>query len=201
MVEPRSTRLERRDETIHARLKRETAAIHREVERALPLVSPELSLPRYRRVLELMYGFYAPHEAQMGALASRLPFAWRSRAPLLARDLSALGASSHEVATLPRCSAPPCVRMEELAGRLYVFEGASLGGQLIARALRDNLGLDTESGAGFFTGNAGATAARWRAVLSWLEELSRRPAAPVAIAASARATFQRFSDWMRRLDG
>lgn len=185
-----------RAETIHARLKRSTAALHQEVERALPLVSPELTLARYRDVLQRFYGFHAPHEQRMTALASSLPFPLRDRSAQLEQDLRTLGLSVHQIQTLPRCHVPPLRRIEQLAGCLYVFEGAALGGQVVARALRDNLGLDSTRGACFFAGDRSATRGRWRQVLRWLDDAAGDPA---TIVASACETFLRLRDWLERL--
>lgn len=185
-----------RAETIHARLKRSTASLHQELEGSVPLVSPEMSLARYRDVLELFYGFYAPHEQRMTALASSLPFPLRDRSAQLEQDLRTLGLSAHDIQTLPRCDAPPLSRIEQLAGCLYVFEGAALGGQVVARALRDNLGLDSSYGACFFAGERSATRARWRQVLRWLDNSAGDPE---AIVDSARETFLRLRDWLERL--
>jgi heme oxygenase len=183
-------------ETIHTRLRRETRALHQEVEQALPLLEPGLTLDRYRDVLRRFHGFYAPHEERMAPLASQLPFPMRRRAALLVQDLRALGLSVHDLEALPRCAVPPLTQIDQLAGWLYVFEGASLGGQIVARALRDNLGLHATSGSAFFLGEGAATLPRWRQVLSWLEEVCAARAEPEAVSASACGTFLRLRSWL-----
>src|SRR3954471_20825041 len=74
-----STTGRRREDALPLRqeLKRETADLHRRLEIDLGLLEAELSLDRYRRVLEFFFGFYAP---------SMLPLrrgwrAWRRRGP------------------------------------------------------------------------------------------------------------------------
>ena len=44
---------------------------------------------------------------------------------------------------------------------LYVFEGATLGGQIIGRHLRDGLRIDRGNGAAFFGGYGDETGAMW----------------------------------------
>ncbi len=103
---------------------------------------------------------------------------------------------------MPTCLDAPtcrgCRALEELAGCLYVLEGACLGGQVIAPALRERLGVAKGSGASFFTGDAEGTPARWRLFLAWLEGLARAGSATAEIVASARATFLAFARWVER---
>jgi heme oxygenase len=131
--------------SLRQRLKRETAAVHQHLEAQLGLLDPSLDLHRYLRVLETFYGFYVPVELDVTRLAAAelsLGFPLRARAELIARDLLALGLSPAALAALPLCRDRPelsCV--EDLAGCLYVLEGASLGGQVLSRLLHRRLGL------------------------------------------------------------
>lgn len=188
-------------ETLHARLRRETSPLHAEVERALPLLSPGLTLERYREVLQRFHGFYAPHEVQMVQFASQVPFPLRCRTQLLVQDLLALGTSVPAVERLHQCVPPPMSRIAQLAGRLYVFEGASLGGQVAAQALRKNLGFDAGSGAAFFVGDGADTVPRWRQVLRWIEDFSASRAEADLVAASAHETFSSLRDWLAASHG
>ena len=183
-------------------LRRETADLHRRLEIDLGLLDSDLSLDRYRRVLELFLGFYAPIEASLARVASAgspLGLPLRARAALIESDLLALGLSRGEIADLPRCDDLPRLSCpEELAGCLYVLEGACLGGQVIGPALRERLGVAQGSGASFFTGDGERTAARWRLFLAWLEGLARVGSTTVEIVGSARATFLAFARWVER---
>src|SRR3982750_1706330 len=86
-------------------LKRETAAVHRQLEDQLGLLDPGLDVHRYRRVLERFYGFYVPVEIDVARLAGGEPlgFPVRARAALIERDLLALGLSAADLAALPLC--------------------------------------------------------------------------------------------------
>jgi heme oxygenase len=183
-------------------LKRATADLHRRLETDLGLLESELSLDRYRRVLELFFGFYDPIEAGLTRVASAGPplgLALRARAALIEDDLLSLGLSTRDIADLPRCADLPRLSCpEELAGCLYVLEGASLGGQVIAPMLQRRLGLAKGSGASFFAGDAEATAARWICVLGWLEGLSGSGARSDEIVAAACTTFQTLGRWVER---
>jgi heme oxygenase len=205
MTEPRS--FEGRPESdwpLRQRLKRATADQHRRLEAELRLLEPDLSLDRYRRILECFLGFYAPVEAGVASIVSAghargLPL--RERTALIESDLLSLGSSRRDVADLPRCADLPRLSVtEDVAGCLYVLEGACLGGQLIAPALRERLGIARGRGASFFVGDGDATRARWGVFLAWLQGLVSAGAQVDAIVASARATFLAFARWAERLE-
>ena len=184
----------------HLRLRRETAPQHETLERQLDLLDPELSLHRYRLVLESFHGFYAAVESELPRLVATSPslgFPLRARTELLERDLLALGLSRSDIAGLPRCAdLPRLCRTEHLAGCLYVLEGACLGGQIIAKAVRDRLPVSNDRGLSFFVGDGSKTRERWQTVLTWLEELARSGADAHGIVASARETFSSLGFWM-----
>jgi heme oxygenase len=112
--------------SIRAQLKRATADVHRRLEHRLDLLDPDLSLDRYRRILECFFSFYGPIEAGLARAASAglaIGFSLRERAALIESDLLSLGSSRRQIAALPLCAElPPLSRPEELAGCLYVLE-------------------------------------------------------------------------------
>ena len=183
-------------------MKRETADLHRRLETGLGLLDPNLSLDRYRRILELVFGFQGPMETAMARLAAAglaHGFPLQARTGLLESDLFWIGMSRPEVAGLPRCADLPRLSCrEDLAGCLYVLEGARLGGQFIAPVLRERLGVAKSCGASFFIGDAEGTRARWSLFLAWLEGLVRGGAVPEEIVTAARATFLSFARWVER---
>jgi heme oxygenase len=187
---------------LHQQLKRETAGLHRRLEAQLGLFEPDFSIDRYVQVLQIFHGFYAPVEASLARLTAVSPplgLLLRARSELIESDLLALGSSRREIAELPRCTHLPRLSCtEELAGCLYVLEGASLGGQVIAPMLRQRLGVDKDSGASFFVGDGEATSARWILVLTWLDGLVRAGVRNEEIAASACATFLTLARWVER---
>ena len=185
--------------SVRERLKRETAVVHRHLEAQLGLLDPSLDVHRYLRVLETFYGFYVPVEIDVTQLAAAelpLGFPLRARAELIERDLLALGRSPADVAALPLCSDRPelsCV--EELAGCLYVLEGASLGGQVLSPLLHRRLGLAKGNGAAFFAGDEEWTLPRWSVIVAWLDGLPRMGASTAKIIGAATATFDAFARW------
>jgi len=185
---------------LHQQLKRETAGPHKRLEAQLGLFESDFSIHRYVQVLKVFYGFYAPVEAslvRLTAVSPPLGFPLRARSELIESDLLALGLSRRDLAELRRCTNLPRLSCrEDMAGCLYVLEGACLGGQVIAPMLRQRLAVDKDSGASFFVGDAEATSARWILVLTCLDALVRAGARSEEIAASACATFGALARWV-----
>ena len=185
--------------SLRQRLKRETEGVHQHLEVQLGLLDPSLDVQGYRRVLETFYGFYVPVEidvTRLGAAEPPLGFPLRARAELIERDLLALGRSPAELAALPLCSdrpEPSC--FEDLAGCLYVLEGACLGGQVLIPLLHRRLGLAKDSGAAFFAGDEEWTLPRWAVVVAWLDGLPRTGASTAKIITAAKATFDALARW------
>ncbi len=191
--------------TLHQRLRGETAALHGVVEAQLDLLAPDLTIDRYRHVLKILHGYWIPLEAQLASVAAATPalrVPLRLQGPLLERDLIQLGLSRAQLAELPACvELPRVVQREDIAGCLYVLEGARLGGQVIAHTVDQRLGITEERGAGFFSGDGRGTAARWKRVVGWLEGLVGAGANPDAIVGSACDTFRTLGRWADRQEG
>jgi len=186
---------------MHELLRRATSAQHRTLDHGLRYVlSPELSAARYGRLLAALYGYYIPLEDALAPLHTGTAVALKRRAPLLERDLRELGI---EPARVPLCDCPPLLANgDHLAGGFYVVEGACLGGQVIARAVRRQLGVRPAHGAAFFSGDGARTGERWKAVVAWLE--ARERGAAHDIAEGALRTFSALARWLAQrgvLDG
>ena len=185
--------------SLRQRLKRETTAVHQHLEAQLGLLDPGLDVAQYLRVLGTFYGFYVPVETEVTRFAAAglpLGFPVRARAGLIEGDLLALGRSPADVSALPLCNdRPPLSCIEDLAGCLYVLEGACLGGQVVSALLQRRLGLGKESGAAFFAGDGEATLPRWTVVVAWLDGLPHAGASPAKIIRAATATFDAFARW------
>jgi heme oxygenase len=182
----------------HARLRRATRHQHAEIERQLGLLSANLTPERYRAVLQAFLGFYAPLEDRLlereRALAAAVPFPLLQRAPALRADLLALGVPQHDLDATPRCPYVPSTdTLPQLAGCLYVIEGASLGGEIVARAVARRFGYRRDNGARFFC--SGSPLTRWPRVLAWLETVAEREPERDAAVAAARVTFDALSRW------
>jgi heme oxygenase len=88
-----------------------------------------------------------------------------------------------------------CHPLADLAGCLYVLEGASLGGQALSRLLHRRLGLAKGSGAAFFAGDEERTLPRWTVIVAWLDGLPRTGVSSAKIISAATGTFGAFARW------
>lgn len=192
------------NERLHEALRSATRTHHERLERRLGLVDPNLGLPRYLQLLIALHGFYAPLEARLRSLPGwdevGLDIGARCRKhELLRDDLAALGVSRGEVSVLPRCRRLPSpVAAPEAMGCLYVLEGATLGGRVIARHLSSSLGLAPERGASFFAGYGAATDGRWRDFLLRLEPVAEGEGRRRRVLELAAETFDNLELWLER---
>jgi heme oxygenase len=182
--------------TLLLRLKDETRDVHESLERDLDLLRPDLTLERYRSIVERFYGFYQPWENAVKPLVSEhLPdFAeTRVKVPKLLEDLVYLG---RKTAKLPVCKKlPDCRTWPAVLGGLYVTEGATLGGQIISRQLEQMLGLSARRGAAFFSSYGLQVGPMWRSFGTMLQANAPVEKEDVVIDA-ARQTFVCMHRWL-----
>jgi heme oxygenase len=183
--------------TLLDRLKTETRPAHDRIEAAMDLARHLETAGAYRSLLARLHGFHAPWEEAAGrALADEAFFGDRRKAGLLARDLAALGLSEAQIRALPRCrDLPPMRSAAEAYGSLYVVEGSTLGGAIIARQVEAALGLSAETGCAYFRAYGSALGPRWKAFQARLLAMSS-PAHDDLIVASASRTFAAMQDWL-----
>ena len=127
-----------------ARLRRDTAALHRRVEDAVDLPASVRTRAGYAEVLRRFRDLHGPLERQLAApawhaawAALGIDLARHRRAAALDDDLARLGdpapaGASDEV--------PVLTCFGEAVGCLYVLEGSSLGGRVFAPAVRAQVG-------------------------------------------------------------
>jgi heme oxygenase len=177
-----------------ARLKHETRREHEAIETALDLMGDALTHAGYRRTLARLHGFYRPAEAQLRAMAqARLDMHERWKTPLLEADLVALG---DHAAVLPSCTELlPLASAADGWGRLYVLEGATLGGCVISRHVCTTLGITPDRGGRFFHGYGDRTGSMWRAFQAALAAFATTTALQDRVVASALATFRALRRW------
>jgi heme oxygenase len=160
-------------------LKQATAEHHERLERRVDIQARVGSRDAYRDLLERFYGFYRPLERRLEPFG--LPV--EPKLPLLVADLAELGADPDE---LPLAARVPDVRSERDAlGVLYVLEGATLGGAVIAKLARRELGVT----AAFFGAYGRDKARRWREFGAVVERHG-------AAASAAVACFEDLEAWV-----
>jgi heme oxygenase len=175
-----------------AALREATSSLHHEVEDRIDFLSPDLTIPKYVRILQAFYAFFEPVEAQMDACCpAEYASAWkgRQRAQRLVDDLAALGAPP-AAAVSGAFSIPDVSSTGRWLGALYVLEGSTLGGQVISRHLEKHFGWRDGRGYSFFLGHGEQTGERWRQVVKILEA---NPEAENQVVLGARQTFSQMN--------
>lgn len=169
------------------RLKHETRQLHARVERGLNPLRPDLRADEYAGLLSRFFGLHKQWEQQVDAVEPDW-LAGRHKAVLIEEDLRALRYPRSAIASLPLCTClPPLRTRAQIAGSMYVVEGSTLGGQILARHFHP---YPTN----FFSGYAAGTGHMWRACCELLE--SQPVASHDAIAESAILTFDSIGRWM-----
>lgn len=151
-------------------LRQATRSAHRRLDHhplLAPLVREDLDATHYRRVLRTFHGLFGVLQppvtqalAGHAAAAAAAGYHFADRLGWLAADLAGLGVAP----AAPAALAPPaCPDAPHLAGILYVIEGSTLGGQVIARQLAASLGVGAARGGRFFHGHGPDTGACWAA--------------------------------------
>ena len=183
------------------RIKHETLPQHKSLERAFRILDPGLTREDYRYWLERLHGLHAGLEAAIDPWSEALDIDWESRrkTPWLRRDLQALGRSEAELDGIPICDALPALdSLGRAFGVLYVLEGSTLGGRLIAQALEKRLGLTAASGAAFFNAYGDQLLPRWQGFRQRLAAAATTQAVEQQMIGAARETFEAFEHWLTR---
>ena len=179
-------------------LKIATAIQHKQLEQRVNLLERLNSTVTYRDLLAEFYGFYEPLEAKIAAF--NLPFDFiqeRAKSSWLERDLQQLRLTREQISDLPKCHSLPVLNsVAQALGCMYVLEGSTLGGQIIAREIKQKLQLDETNGALFFNGYGEETGSMWKsfgaAVNNWVAQNGQRS----MVIASAKESFEKFGQWL-----
>ena len=184
--------------TLLERLRSETRTEHEQMEATFQLPETRADLLRW---VAAFFGFLEPLEEHVvrGLGSDHALVVGRTKAAWLREDLRALGLSEGEIAALPRCLAlPPLHTRAQMLGALYVFEGATLGGQIISKHIESALGLTDGAGYRYFRSYGPDVGRRWHEFRALL--LENPSAADDEIVASARATFAALRAWCLAAD-
>jgi heme oxygenase len=179
-------------------LRKETARQHRNTEKELDLLRPSFTRDHYVALLKRFYGFHLPWESKVeAALETELPDFFKSRKKLgnLEADLRYFGSDTEDLSNIVPCkSLPPLKSTGSVLGSVYVVEGSSLGGSILARHFGEHLGIRPDAGCRYFFGYGDRTGQMWSA---FGELMARRPTAENdEMLTAAVSTFELLGDWL-----
>lgn len=178
-------------------LRGETRAAHDEIEATVDVVGSFSSLGRYRGLIERFYGFHAGWEVEMEAALADPTFARpRRKLPLLVRDLTALGARAR-IPSLPVCpDVAPMPSRAAALGSMYVIEGSTLGGTLLAKAAERRLRVTAASGGAYFRSYGPDVGPMWKDFARYAEA-AVPPRQHADALSAALATFAVLQTWLQ----
>lgn len=185
---------------LSAELRAQTSDLHREIERLLNLPDAISTRDDYQRWLAGFLGFYQPLEARLTSFPDweRLGISLASRlhVPCLVHDLAALGRAPDAPPVAMAERLPELPTIAHALGALYVIEGATLGGQIILRAIEARPGVSIGLAKRFFGGRGRDTGLMWIEFRQRLDGFGRdHPVRRNDVIAGARHTFQSLLTW------
>lgn len=148
----------------------------------------------YIRMLNWLYGFYSPMETLIRQQLTPGVFPdmdKRCRAEYLLWDIQESGLPTPPPDTCREL--PDIYSINQALGALYVLEGSTLGGRIIAGMVSRQLG--TTSSLGFFNGYGAETSLMWQSFKEFLDQ-PRTAEQKTTIIDAAKATFITFKNWI-----
>lgn len=145
---------------VHQRLKEKTYTYHQEIERGPlinQLINDSINMADYHILLKKFHAYILPCESAILSSSWSSLLDNREKTGKLTSDLLDLEIYNNRQYQV----LPPLHTREEILGYLYVFEGATLGGQIIAKVLKKRLGLTAKYGAKYFNGYGPDTIKMW----------------------------------------
>lgn len=178
-------------------LRKETASAHERVEQAFDLEARTNSMSAYCELLERFYAFHTAWEPLVeAALDDQGVFRPRRKIELLKQDLHALGIMDRDLPQLAvGLRVPPIRSSPEAFGSMYVVEGSTLGGRIIARTVERRLGFDRCRGCSYFRCYGDAVGHMWRSFQAAILT-SCQPEDEDAVILSAKRTFSTLHEFL-----
>jgi heme oxygenase len=146
----------------------------------------------YVKFLKLMYGYYSALEGRVQDYLADVEISNRRKAQRLLEDIKHFESSS----TPEVCKdLPPITSHAEALGAMYVMEGSTMGGKIIAKMIKGQAGIDGPSGFSFFNGYGEDSAKMWEEFKAFLnkplDEMEK-----LNLILTANRTFNTFYKWI-----
>lgn len=178
-------------------LKEATKQQHDHLEGVVDVMNKMFSAGDYKSLLLKFYSFYAaiePKISENNLSEVGIDFDARRKTALLEKDLKHLGAFDQINVT----QSPKIQDIDTPAkafGAMYVLEGATLGGQVIKRHLKEHLGISPESGGAFFTSYGENVGPMWKEFGAAITKFNEaNPETTDETIAAAKETFSNFAN-------
>ena len=175
-------------------LKEKTWDIHLRLEKRLAIKDRFSDIDLYRNHLRRLWAFHAAAENRWGGLLRQVldDYPARLKAPLLARDVEALGG----VLPMSCADVPEAFDPVAALGGFYVLEGATLGGQHLLPIVERKLGLSADRGASYLASYGEDVKSMWSDFTAVVEDRCGTPQSRERAATMARETFLALESWL-----
>lgn len=180
---------------ILAKLKDATREQHEALENVVDLMNRTFSVDDYKQLIAKFYRFYSAIEPTLPSEELKdagFDVEARRKTPLLKRDLEQLGTPEFMEQNTPFTSIPVLDTVAKAFGGIYVMEGATLGGQVIMRQLREHLGITPENGGAFFNSYGANVGPMWKEFGATITAFADGVDEDETIVNSAKETFDSF---------
>lgn len=179
-------------------LKNDTKLAHAELEgRMIPAIKAIDSEAGYYRLLEMMYGFYAPLEESIDAYVNeeKMPgYGQRRKASLLIQDMTVLNQQQVQAPQQLCTDLPVIENYAQAIGAMYVLEGSTLGGKIIAGMIQKRVAA-VDKALHFFNGYGEKAMNMWNAFKEQVNTGIQNDK-KVEVIQSANDTFTAFKRWI-----
>ena len=179
-------------------IRAQTRSSHQSLEKLLiPKLKATKTRDGYARLLAIFYGYFSPLEEQIQTHLSvdTLPDLYqRRKAAAILEDYKKISADRTDIAI---CNDLPEIKNEgEALAAMYVLEGSTLGGKVIAQMLSTNLGIAEDEGIRFFNGYRNETKVMWDRFTEVLDHYPTVDNSGESLAQTADETFIKFKNWI-----
>ena len=154
----------------------------------------------YLKILSLFYSYFSGLESLIDKFISKdqlNDYASRRKSQSIANDITYFEGSLPVKATDD--DLPAIANHLEAFGALYVIEGSTLGGSIIARIMRKQLDTQSDDGFTFFDGYGDQTEEMWSSFKSALIKQTQTEEENQLIIKAANETFLKFSSWINKV--
>ena len=181
-------------------LKIETKVNHQQLEKSLIKQMRLITTPEhYVKLLQLFYGYFGALEEKINEfilphhLEEEHQFQ-RRKTKNIEDDIHSYGGTIPEKATDE--DLPEITNHLQAFGALYVIEGSTLGGKVIAKMMQRQMETDAIEGFTFFHGYGDETESRWAAFKKLLNKQSSDIVEKDKVVGAADETFAKFHSWI-----
>lgn len=181
-------------------LKKETKVNHQQLEKALVKQMRLINTKgEYIKLLQLFYGYFGALEEKINEfilphnLEEEHEFQ-RRKTKKIVEDIDVYSGVIPEKATDE--DLPEITNQLQAFGALYVIEGSTLGGKVIAKMMQRQMETDAIEGFTFFHGYGDETESRWASFKELLNKQATDISEKEKVVKAADETFAKFQMWV-----